>query len=138
MSNAMSDNGKTIAQMTEEVYDNNVEKGWQPSENTFAESMMMLVTEVAEAVEAFRDHGLNDATADHYDRMHGLCVHGEPRGCCSDGKLSKPEGVGSELADVLIRLLDTCYTFNVDLVSEYERKMEYNRTRSYRHGGRTL
>lgn len=47
-------------------------------------------------------------------------------------------GVASEFADVLIRLLDECYRHDVDLEAEYERKMAYNRTRAYRHGGRTL
>jgi len=46
------------------------------------------------------------------------------------------EGVGSEFADVFIRLLDYCSRFDVDLEAEYERKMAYNRTRPYRHGNR--
>jgi NTP pyrophosphatase (non-canonical NTP hydrolase) len=52
--------------------------------------------------------------------------------------LPKPEGVGSELADVLIRLLDMADVFGLDLTFEYERKVAYNRTRAHQHGGRTL
>lgn len=48
----------------------------------------------------------------------------------------KPEGVGTEFADVFIRLLDYCARFDVDLEAEYERKMAYNHTRPYRHGNR--
>lgn len=55
-----------------------------------------------------------------------------------EGGLPKPEGVGSELADTLIRLLDTADVFGIDLGFEYERKVAYNRTRSFQHGGRTL
>jgi hypothetical protein len=46
------------------------------------------------------------------------------------------QGVGSEFADVFIRLLDYCARFGVDLEAEYERKMAYNQTRPYRHGNR--
>jgi hypothetical protein len=28
--------------------------------------------------------------------------------------------------------------FEIDLTAEYERKMAYNRTRSFQHGGRTM
>src|SRR5262249_40737012 len=40
--------------------------------------------------------------------------------------------------DVLIRLLDVCDIYGIDLATEYERKMAFNRTRPYQHGGRTL
>lgn len=52
--------------------------------------------------------------------------------------LYKPEGVGSEAADVLIRLLDTCERTGIDLESEFERKTKYNATRGHRHGGKRL
>jgi NTP pyrophosphatase (non-canonical NTP hydrolase) len=48
----------------------------------------------------------------------------------------KPEGVGSEFADVLIRLLDDCQLHGIDLVDEVVRKMAYNHSRPYRHGGK--
>jgi len=46
--------------------------------------------------------------------------------------------VGSELADVLIRLLDMSDVFGIDLAAEYERKVAYNRGRAFQHGGRTV
>lgn len=46
--------------------------------------------------------------------------------------------VGEELADVFIRLLDMCHRLDVDLYSEYEKKMEINKKRGYRHGGLKL
>jgi NTP pyrophosphatase (non-canonical NTP hydrolase) len=64
--------------------------------------------------EAWRRWGAEDAT--------------EPGG--------KPEGIGSEFADVFIRLIDYCSRFGVSLEAEYERKMAYNWTRSYRQGGK--
>lgn len=41
-----------------------------------------------------------------------------------------------ELADVLIRLLDTAERYQVDLTTETTRKLARNRSRGYRHGGK--
>lgn len=48
----------------------------------------------------------------------------------------KPEGFGIELADCVIRILDTCERYGIDLQGCIERKMAYNETREYRHGGK--
>lgn len=116
---------KTLDEMQAEVYANNKAKGWFDSDRSFGDDVALLHTEVSEMYEAFRDHGTEDAT----DVVRGL---GHQR------TLPKPEGVGSEAADVLIRLLDTCQRHGIDLEFEYQRKMTYNRTRSYRHGGKTV
>jgi NTP pyrophosphatase (non-canonical NTP hydrolase) len=189
---------RTLAEMTAEIRANNIEKGWRPAEggpgtNTFGDYLALLHSEVSEALEAYRDHRLEDATNWQESILHdGIDL--------STGQPPKPEGVGSELADVLIRLLDMADVFGIeiremdaadndaqgmesfgdhlawlhylianlpdpeaydvpgtsefsetlqaiyvvamrygiDLDAEYERKMRYNRTRPFRHGGRAL
>lgn len=56
----------------------------------------------------------------------------------SDAGLAKPCGIPTELADAVIRILDTCEVNGIDLGFEIERKMAYNETRAIRHGGRLL
>lgn len=114
---------KTIAEMTAEVVENNKAHGWHDDPPSLPECMMMIVTEAAEAVEAWRRWGTDDRTG----ALESW-----------NSSLPKPEGLGSEFADILIRLLDDAYLFGVDLAAEYERKMAYNRTRPFRHGGKRI
>lgn len=112
-----------VKKMTAEVREVNTTNGWFDEDRRPAEGLALLHSEVSEWLEAFRDWGLADATKPVEE---------------GTGKLSKPEGVGSEAADVLIRLLDECDRQGIDLAYEYRRKIAFNRTRGYRHGGRGL
>ena len=46
----------------------------------------------------------------------------------------KPEGIPSEFADIIIRILDMCAYHDIDIAAAIADKMAYNETRSYRHG----
>lgn len=48
----------------------------------------------------------------------------------------KPEGLGPELADVVLRSLVIAETFGIDLEAEMHEKNMFNRTRPKRHGKR--
>jgi hypothetical protein len=48
----------------------------------------------------------------------------------------KPEGVPSELADIIIRVGDAAEEYNIDIGREVLLKMAYNATRPYKHGGK--
>lgn len=94
---------KTLAQMTAEVVQNNTAHGWYETCATFPEALALLHSEVSEALDAWRKHGLEE-----------WFVHKsyppEP------GAVPKPEGVPSEFADIFIRLLDDAWLFGqVDL-----------------------
>lgn len=141
---------KSLAEMQAQVTAWCERKGWKGPDapaKTFGDCMALLHSEVSEAVEAYRSWGLKDATERRDPKTHKW-VEGDQSWCKSHGwagpcpsdqcPLPKPEGVGSEFADILIRLLDDCDRYGIDLEAEYERKMDYNETRAYRHGGRRL
>lgn len=121
----------TFKIMISEVDNLNHQKGWYDNFfRTFGEEIALLHSEVSEMLEAYRNYGFGDATINTVSFPDS-----DPDGIATSGK---PEGVPSECADVLIRLLDTCARHDIDLYTEYRRKMDYNWTRPIRHGGKVL
>ncbi len=51
---------------------------------------------------------------------------------------AKPEGIPSEIADTIIRCAHYCGANGINLAAAVAEKMEYNRHREHRHGGRAL
>lgn len=94
------------------------EKGWYDPPKTFGEEMALVHSEVSEALECYRKSG--DPALTH----------------CSAG--GKPEGVPSELADVLIRVFDICARYGIDIGKAVIEKMVFNEHRPYRHGNKLL
>lgn len=84
-----------------------VAKGWREAPMPFDDAMALLHTEIAESSDAWRRWGTTDAT-----------TADDPGSYPGEPHLPKPEGVGSEFADILIRLLDDCEQYNVDLAAE--------------------
>jgi NTP pyrophosphatase (non-canonical NTP hydrolase) len=110
-----------IKEMQEAAYAMADSKGWHSQPRTFGDQIALLHSELSEALEAFRQN--------NPERIWYECI---------EGKTPKPEGVPIELADVVIRLGDLCGQHGIDLQEAVRIKMQYNATRSHRHGGKKL
>lgn len=127
------------------IYGNARDHGfWDDGERNFAEMLMLVTSELAEALEEHREgrpnvyHSINarrvyrvvDASgADWTTNPNGLSL-----GNTYTGFRVKPEGVAVELADALIRILDTMHSLGVDIDAVVADKMAYNATRPFKHG----
>ncbi len=110
------------------------DKGWYDPPKTFPESVALMHSELSEALESYRD-GL-DPSKVYYDTnpygSNGSMVETPP----CDG--AKPEGVAIELADCIIRILDTAEYLGIDLAEAILQKHHYNQSRPHRHGGKKV
>src|SRR6187399_2195286 len=114
-----------LRKLQKAVHELAVEKGWyegtpKADDPTWLGARLALVhSEVSEALECVRRGQMTRTYAGPDER-------------------TKPEGLPTELADVVIRVLDLCESLGIDLELEIVCKHAFNRTRPARHGGKKL
>jgi NTP pyrophosphatase (non-canonical NTP hydrolase) len=118
-------------------------KGFWEAERNFGEMLMLATSELSEALEEHRAGRPN-----HYyevspvpqsllievgDAKRAEAIWIEHLNAAEAGP-RKPEGVAVELADCIIRCLDTMHSLGVDIDAIVAEKMAYNATRPPKHG----
>ena len=133
----------TLNALAQEINDNARAKGFWDGDRNMGEMLMLAVSELAEALEEHRD-----GKPAEYFQINGKEVRRpSPRADwvavkpLAGGELqtwtgvtAKPEGVAVELADCIIRCLDTMHSLGVDIDGVVARKMAYNASRPHKHG----
>ena len=105
---------QTLQLVQNDIHQIAVEHGWwDSSERNVGEAFMLMVSEISEAMEYAR----KDWNA-------------------PDDKIPQFTGVEAELADCIIRILDFAGGYNLNVVQALLAKMEFNRNRPYKHGGK--
>lgn len=100
-----------LRQLQSDIHQANVDAGWwtdletgERKQRNKGELLMLIVTEIAEAMEGERKDLMDD-------------------------KLPHRKNAEVELADAFIRILDYCGGFGYDLAGAMQDKLEFNRTR---------
>lgn len=116
------------------------DKGFWETERNVPEMLMLVVSELAEALEALRkDHYADKAAVkDLYNDIEINKYEDEFNIMSGPWKAGFEVNIKSsfedEIADVAIRLFDLCGGLNIDLQKHIELKMMYNSMRGYKHG----
>ena len=147
----------TISELQQRIGEINAANGWRTTNeaeldqkarvNAQITRLALITTEVAEAIEEIRNgrraderyYTISGITVVPYAGGWAFDVGGgvpNPEVTYSEGVVAKPEGVPSELADVVIRALDAAGAWGIDLETVIEEKLAYNVTRGHRHGGK--
>jgi hypothetical protein len=140
---------KSLNAWAAEIHEWSTSNGWWlRATDNIAGKLLLVHSEISEAAEELRDarpnpHGYPEVDFD--DLRRTLYDEGSPGMTVllptprsSDGSPLKPVGFPSELADAIIRILDICARVGIDIDEIMRVKMDYNKTRSHRHGGRSL
>lgn len=112
-------------------------KGFWDEERNKPEMLMLIVSEVSEALEALRkNHQCNPfKAAELYKSIEdGRLDPGLMEYWKKEFESNIKSCFEDELADVAIRLFDLCGGLNVDLEKHIKMKMKYNSLRPYKHG----
>ncbi len=116
--------------LAKEIHEINKSKGFwdQTNGRNASEVFILIISEVIEATEEFRaGRGVNETLFEDSD-VPGLWSTTQSE------RFKKPVGVPSELADTIIRTLDACAAWGIDIEEAIRIKMEYNLTRGRLHG----
>lgn len=106
--------GYFISEMQARVYAWAQLKGWCDRIVPTPEQCALIHSEISEALEAWRNREEISWTDEN----------------------GKPQGIASEYADAVIRIMHYCSLQGINLEYEIVRKMEYNDTRAHRHGNK--
>lgn len=122
-----------IKKIAQEIHQNNVEKGFWEDKQTknVGEVLMLCVSELSEALEAHRKNKFANLVQFNQDRQ-STPFH-ENSATIQAFKDNIKDTFEDEIADTVIRLIDLCEGFGIDLETHIRLKLEYNKTRPYKH-----
>ena len=124
-----------LNEIRDAIHNNSVAKGfWEEPNTNITEKIMLVVTELSEAVEAMRKLSKNELNVHvkaHNSMIHSFDLEGYNK---ENFEQYTKDSVGDEFADSIIRILDLCGKLGIDIEGHIKYKMEYNSTRPYMHG----
>ena len=150
---------ENLKNLIKDIHTTAQEHGWWVKERTFGDVISLIHSELSESLEFQRaKNNLSKVGIDHFHHYYGeievdpsfiqgLALNGEvifggipmlsnvPTSICK-----KPDGILPEIADAVIRIFDYVGKLGMEeeFVAALIEKHEFNKTRPFLHGGKTL
>lgn len=133
----------SLNELAKEIHENAVAHGWWEEERSFGEIVALCHSELSEALEEEREGRpcvWYMCMKNPHPSAHNcdMCPYWHDDTCDVPNVELKPEGKAVEMMDCIIRILDWMGKEQLDVDMILRRKMDYNKTRPYRHGGKKL
>jgi NTP pyrophosphatase (non-canonical NTP hydrolase) len=129
-----------INELSELIFNNNAQKGFHEKEHNKGERLMLITSELSEALESDRKGKYSKLIFDenHNNLLTQMQTYGINHHYAGEFKKIFENFIKDthedEIADAFIRLLDYAYEFKIDLRWHVMMKMKYNMLREYKHG----
>ena len=136
----------SISELQAYIGEINIANGWRQTDVSIENETLrakvdiaeiaLIISELSEAIEELRN-GRTSIEEYYSGGLESGKFALDPKDPLDDdNNLRKPEGVPSELADALIRILDYADKRNINLQRATMHKLRFNKTRGFRHGGK--
>jgi len=122
----------TITELAREAHETNKSKGFVDDDINIDQKLLLAIGELVEAQNELRNG--HAPTEIYYPLVDAGRAPNEAGHNYVPG--SKPEGFPIEIADAMIRLAHLAEHLGIDLEGAIKLKMEYNKTRPFKHGGK--
>jgi NTP pyrophosphatase (non-canonical NTP hydrolase) len=124
--------GVSLGELAAAIHANAREKGFWDKERNVGELLMLVVSELGEALEAHRSPGAAAFIVTQEDKAEALVMEGAEY--AEWYQVAIKGSFEEEIADAIIRLLDLSAGLGIDIEWEIKAKMKYNATRERMHG----
>lgn len=117
---------KGLNNSAQQIYKNNKEKGFWDKDRNVGELLMLVTSELGEAMDAHQKGRFADWGSFQKDKETWKLSF----------KTHIKDTFEDEIADAIIRLLDMCGGLGIDIEHHIQAKLTYNKTRERLHGKR--
>lgn len=118
--------GNEINDLVKECHAVAADKGFWDKERNTGEMLMLVTSELGEAMEAHRKG--------RFANLQGWAINEKNLSFKENFELHIKDSFEDEIADAVIRLFDLCGGLNIDLEAHINLKLKYNKTRERLHG----
>lgn len=123
-----------LNKLSKEIYEENKLRGFDVAKENVGQTLMLIVSELAEALESDRENRYADIDLFERELSVGSDIIPFNERFKNSFNSHIKDTFEDELIDAMIRLLDLCGAKNIDIDQHMKLKREYNKTREHKHG----